>query len=84
MKAVSSDESTGGPHAVLDVLRGGGLVPLGDTLFADEDGKKAVARVISEPDTLPNDIRDTELVRGRYKLELLGTRIDVDDRLWVR
>jgi hypothetical protein len=84
VKAVSSDESGGGPHAVLDLLRGGDLIAKGDTLFADEEGKSAVARVIAEPDTLPSDVRDTELVRARYKLERLSTGIRVDDTLWVR
>jgi hypothetical protein len=85
VRSVSGDESGVETHAVLDVLGGGGLIPKGDFIFADRGGTQKVARVIAEPETFPPEADgDPEMLRGRYKLELMGLPIAEDDALWAR
>lgn len=85
VRSVSGDASGVATHAVLDVLGGGGLIPYGDFIFADRDGAQKVARVIAEPETLPPEVDgDPGILRGRYKLQLLGATIAEDDTLWAR
>lgn len=83
VKSVSADGGSTGIQAVLDVPRSGGLIPAGDTLFADKEGTQPVARVKAEADTLPDDLLDHDHLRGRYELELLGLPIREGATLWA-